>query len=156
MKTITIDNNASVYIFNDDRDVTIGSDGTTVGADSNDLIKKVAYNISDMTTSSATMHTGVSETKSSVEYLKGTSVKVSDWYAHRYLYDGSAWTPNPNYVHIVRCEQIVDGSPCQSRYHSTIIMDRKGTDDPSDDELSFTLETIPTVCERCGKNIDGT
>ena len=41
MKTITIDNNASVYIFNDDRDVTIGSDGTTVGADSNDLIKKV-------------------------------------------------------------------------------------------------------------------
>ena len=88
MKTIVLkSNNTSIYTADDA--ITIDT--------SEDRIKwltpdgAVIQIIGDIATSDLTVHSNVTEVRSDVEYLKGTSVKIEDWEGHKYSYDGTDW-----------------------------------------------------------------
>ena len=71
--------NVSLYLYGDDKTISIGSNSTTVSDGGTlELI------ISDCNSSNATLHTSV-ENK-------------SDYVGCKYKYDGSAWSNNENYV----------------------------------------------------------
>ena len=88
MKTIVLkSNNTSIYTADDA--ITIDT--------SEDRIKwltpdgAVIQIIGDIATYALTVHSNVTEVRSDVEYLKGTSVKIEDWEGHKYSYDGTDW-----------------------------------------------------------------
>ena len=88
MKTIVLkSNNTSIYIAGDG--VTIDTSGDRIKwLDSGGGIIQI---IADIATSDITVHSNVTEVRSDVEYLKGTSVKIEDWEGHKYSYDGTNW-----------------------------------------------------------------
>jgi hypothetical protein len=77
MKTITFkSNNASIYLFDDGKFVDIQNDKTVVG-------NPVEYLIADCTQQTAEIYENV--------------IAPADWCGHKYLFDGTTWTPNPDY-----------------------------------------------------------
>lgn len=75
MQTITLnDSNISVNVFEDGDTLTSGTDRIVCPA----LI------IGDMNSSNATIHTGVTPPE--------------DWHSSKYLFDGSSWTANSDWV----------------------------------------------------------
>lgn len=78
MKTIVInETNVSIYYLEDDHEVLINKEGLWLG--SGDHINQIV----NFTSETATIHTDVPT--------------VSDWYGNKYLYNGSAWSANPDY-----------------------------------------------------------
>ena len=78
MKTLCFkDTNVSAYLFNDATYIEVTSDKTIVG-------EPVEFFILDMNSTTATL------------YLNVTA--PSDWAGGKYLFDGTTWTANPNYV----------------------------------------------------------
>ena len=90
MKTITENStNLSLYVYNDNRTVTIGSDKTVVSATSSDKYEVIEENIlMDVKSGTHTLHTGVTE--------------PSNWVGNKYTFDGSAWALNTAFK--IACE----------------------------------------------------
>ena len=84
MKTIT-DNTTklSLFLYNDDRTVSIGSNGTVVAATASDKYESIGEN---------TLHTDVTE--------------PTNWQGTKYTFDGTTWALNPNFK--IVCEK----DPC--------------------------------------------
>ena len=76
MKTL-VKGGVSIYIFENAEVVNIGSNNITVG-------DPLTLTIADCSSSDTVMHTGVTST--------------DDWYGCKYLFDGTTWSANPNYV----------------------------------------------------------
>jgi hypothetical protein len=77
MKTITRNNNISLYLFADDKALDVQSDKIVVG-DPEELI------IGDCNSSNVTVHENVTE--------------PDDWFGWKYFYDGTTWTLNSDWV----------------------------------------------------------
>ena len=82
MKTITENGtNISIFTYNDDRTVTIGSASTTAGATASDKYESIEEQLYfGVTSGTHTLRTGVTE--------------PSDWFPSKYKFDGSSWTKN--------------------------------------------------------------
>jgi phosphatidylethanolamine-binding protein (PEBP) family uncharacterized protein len=77
MKTIiSNETNVSLYIFADDVVVDIAADKTNLG-------NPVNTHILDCNSSNVTLYEGVTP--------------PDEWKSHKYLFDGTNWTANPNY-----------------------------------------------------------
>jgi hypothetical protein len=77
MKTLCFtDTNVSAYLFDDATPVEVTSENTIVG-------QPVEFFIGDMKSTTATLYDNVTA--------------PSDWVGHKYLFDGQAWTINPDY-----------------------------------------------------------
>ena len=76
MKTITKEN-LSLYLFDDTEVVDINADNITVG-------NPPKFIIGDCNSTNIVLHEGVT--------------KPSEWVGHKYLFDGTAWTLNPDWV----------------------------------------------------------
>lgn len=76
MKTLTKEN-LSLYIIEDSANVSMGEDYITVG-DPVELI------ISDCNSNNTVLHEGVTPPE--------------DWVGHKYFFDGTTWTVNPDWV----------------------------------------------------------
>ena len=91
MKTIT-DNTTklSLFLYNDDRTVTIGSNGTVVAATTSDKYESIGENIlPDVKSSTHTLHTDVTE--------------PTNWQGTKYTFDGTTWALNSNFK--IVCEK---------------------------------------------------
>jgi len=78
MKTITRnEDNISIWMFADDKALDVQSDKIIVG-DPEELI------IGDCNSSNVTVHENVTE--------------PDDWFGWKYVYDGTTWTLNPDWV----------------------------------------------------------
>lgn len=78
MKTIVRKGtNVSLYLVADDVPVTVGDSITYIGGN-------VDTYVCDCKTENAMLHE--------------SATVPDDWVGHRYLFDGTSWTPNPNYV----------------------------------------------------------
>ena len=76
MKTITFNtSNLSAYIFEDGDVVTVSAENITCPN----------FIIGDLNSSNCTLHTDV-------------ATVPADWTGHKYTYNGTAWTANPDYV----------------------------------------------------------
>ena len=76
MKTITKEN-VSLYVFEDSKAIDLTSNSTTIG-NPEELI------IADCNSSNAVVHTGVTS--------------PDDWAGGKYMFDGSTWSLNPDYI----------------------------------------------------------
>jgi hypothetical protein len=76
MKTLT-KNNLSIYLFDDAEPLAITASEITVGSPAKLII-------GDCNASNTVLHENVTAPE--------------DWYGHKYLFDGTAWTLNPNWV----------------------------------------------------------
>jgi len=75
MKTIVENStNLSKFIFEDDVEITIGSD----------YITTPNFRVFDLKSTNATMHENVTP--------------PDDWYGNKYTFDGATWTVNPNWT----------------------------------------------------------
>ena len=94
-KTLTFnDTGRSPYIFDDAKNVTMGTDKITVGDDANP-----DFHIGDMNSGNATLHTGVTA--------------PADWHGNRYTFDGSDWAEvdgwvDPKVAEIARLQARID------------------------------------------------
>lgn len=78
MKTITFkSNNASIYIFDDAVELIVSNENIVVG-------NPVQFVIADCNTSNIDLHENVTPPQ--------------DWAGHKYLFDGSNWSVNPNWI----------------------------------------------------------
>jgi len=78
MKTLCFnETTVSAYLFNDATPVEVTSDNTIVG-------QPVEFFISDMNNTTATLYVNVDAPE--------------DWAGGKYLFDGTSWTANPDYV----------------------------------------------------------
>ena len=79
-----------------------------------------------------TVHDDVSEIKSdNLEYLKGTNIKVTDFFVDQYTYNGSAWATNPSWVATVKqCGEF---------------------DNATNARCIGTITEPSIICNRCGK-----
>ena len=78
MKTIIRNGtNVSLYLFDDATDVVVTDTEITVG-------NPAEFIIGDCNTSNATLYTDVTD--------------PGDWVGWKYLFDGTVWTLNPDYV----------------------------------------------------------
>lgn len=95
MKTLVFnDTNRSPYLFDDSKNVTMGSERITVGDEDNP-----DFYIGDMNSSNATLFEGVTA--------------PSDWQGNRYTYDGTTWTEiegwvDPKEAEIARLQAQID------------------------------------------------
>jgi hypothetical protein len=71
------DNNISLYVFDDDKQITVEADRIVIG-DPEELI------IADCNSGNTTVHTGVTA--------------PDDWAGWKYFFDGTDWTLNPDWV----------------------------------------------------------
>lgn len=79
MKTIVQNSsNLSKYLLEDDVTVTVSSDDITVG-------DPPRFIVADLNSENATVHENVTNAP-------------SDWRGNKYLFDGSEWSQNPNWV----------------------------------------------------------
>lgn len=76
MKTLT-KNNLSLYLFQDDKLLLIEADKITVG-------DPVDFIIGDCNSGNIVLHEGV--------------IGPEDWIGGKYMFDGTEWTLNPNWV----------------------------------------------------------
>ena len=94
-KTLTFnDTKISPYVFADDKNVTMGADKITVGADADP-----DFYIGDMNSGNATLHTGVTA--------------PADWQGNRYTFDGTSWVQvsgwvDPKVAEIARLQAQID------------------------------------------------
>ena len=94
---------------------------------------RIILTIGDLKSGHINVHNSVTEIKTEkLEYLKGTSIKVEDWYGHKYTYDGSSWGNNSDFTpDVIPCFQIYNRVKCTGR------------------------ATMPDpTCSVCGKNIN--
>ena len=98
----TYSENASIYLVGDNT-VNMSKENVEIGINIDGTPKLAIFNPK---TAQVNLHTNVTELKNDgIEYLKGTSIKRSDWVGHKYTYDGSSWGNNSSYVApIIRCE----------------------------------------------------
>lgn len=75
---ILVKDNIALYSVPDNTYVGLADDKITIG-------DPVEFYIGDCNSSDTTVYTGVTDTP-------------ADWIGHKYLYDGTTWTANPNYV----------------------------------------------------------
>jgi len=134
MKTLIRNtDNVSLFLWNNDRSVTITSDSITVAADSSAISppsKKGAFVVADLNSSNTTLHTSV-------------ATPPSDWEGNVYCYNGTAWNANPNYSETIRkCKQLAISAPNDSTFCKTLHYDYGNG--------------FPTTCRTCERNIDGT
>jgi hypothetical protein len=64
----------------------------------NNMVKLGSTNFASYTSAELQLHSNVTETRSSVEYLKGTSFTKDSWRGTRYKYDGTDWTQNQGFM----------------------------------------------------------
>jgi hypothetical protein len=76
MKTLT-KNRRSIYLFDDNKSLTITSESITVG-------EPVEFIIGDCNSNNIVLHSGVTA--------------PDDWSGHKYDFDGTTWTQNPDWV----------------------------------------------------------
>ena len=76
MKTLTKEN-LSLYLFEDAEPVAMNADNIIVG-------EPPKLIIADCNSSDTVLHEGVTAT--------------TDWAGYKYLFDGTTWTPNSNWV----------------------------------------------------------
>ena len=76
MKTLT-KNNFSIYVFDDNKSLTITSDKITVG-------EPIEFIIDDCNSNNTVLHNNVTP--------------PDDWIGHKYTFDGTTWTLNPDWV----------------------------------------------------------
>jgi hypothetical protein len=76
MKTL-VKYNKSLYIFEDDKALTITAENITVG-------NPVEFIIADCNSSNTELHAGVTPPE--------------DWTGGKYLFDGTVWTLNPDWI----------------------------------------------------------
>jgi hypothetical protein len=72
--------NLSKYLFDDDKAVVLEEGRIVVGDSSNP-----DFYIGDMNSGTATLHSNVTNSP-------------SDWTGGKYLFDGTTWTQNPNWI----------------------------------------------------------
>ena len=78
MKTLTLkSNNASIYIFDDSVELIVSDANIVVG-------NPVQFVIADCNASNANLYENVTPPQ--------------DWAGHKYLFDGSNWLTNPNWI----------------------------------------------------------
>ena len=86
----------SLYIIPDDMAVNLSKACVELGVDISGNPQLI---IGTPKTAHLTLHSDVTEIKSDgIEYLKGTTHKVSDWLGHRFTYDGTNWGNNSGWV----------------------------------------------------------
>lgn len=76
MKTLT-KNNISIYVFDDNKSLTITEDNITVG-------EPAEFIIGDCNSNNTVLHNSVTP--------------PDDWTGHKYTFDGTTWTLNSNWV----------------------------------------------------------
>lgn len=76
MKTLT-KNNFSIYVFDDNKSLTITSDKITVG-------EPIEFVIDDCNSNNTVLHNNVTP--------------PDDWIGHKYTFDGAAWALNPDWI----------------------------------------------------------
>ena len=87
MKTIVLKSgNISLFLVGDGMTIDTSGEKISWGAGGMN-----ANTIGDIPTADLTVHSNVTEVRSDVEYLKGTSVKREDWVGREYSYDGTDW-----------------------------------------------------------------
>lgn len=86
MKTITKDHR-SLYIFEDTETVTLTDDNIVVGS-------PVRFIIGDCNNSDTVLHEGVTP--------------PADWTGHKYDFDGTTWTANPDWVDPATLEEEIE------------------------------------------------
>ena len=78
-KTITFnDSNNSAYLYSDSKKITVQEDEIIIGK-----ISSPELIIGDMNSNNATLHENVSA--------------PADWFGHKYKFDGSDWSENPDW-----------------------------------------------------------
>lgn len=78
MKTLTRNSDGmSLYVFDDDMSVAMEASQVLIG-------DPLQLTIADCNSSNVTLHTGVSAPE--------------DWAGHKYFFDGTTWTLNPDWV----------------------------------------------------------
>ena len=76
MKTLTKDNK-SLYLFDNDKALSITAESITVG-------NPIEFIIGDCNSSNTELHAGVTP--------------PADWAGGKYFFDGTTWTENPDWV----------------------------------------------------------
>ena len=76
MKTLTKEN-VSIYLFDDDKSLMLTPDNISVG-------DPVEFMIGDCSSNNTVLHEGVTA--------------PDDWTGHKYNFDGTTWTQNPDWV----------------------------------------------------------
>lgn len=78
MKTLTLkSSNVSIYIFDDVVELIVGNENIVVGS-------PLQFVIADCNASNINLHENLTP--------------PTDWAGHKYLFDGSNWTANPNWI----------------------------------------------------------
>lgn len=83
MKTLTR-NGTSIYVFSDDEFLSITENDITVG-------NPPKFIIADCNSTNTVLHEGVTPPE--------------DWTGHKYLFDGTDWTLNPDWIDPTTLEQ---------------------------------------------------
>ena len=117
MKAIcTKSNNRCEHLLGDDvlLDMAGWQDGNSNNMPLINGIKYVTYKSDELD-----LYTDVTEVRSGVTYLKGSSYTVDSWRGGRYEYDGTNWTQNNKYTFL--CESITGGKMCKqsNAYNAT-------------------------------------
>ena len=109
MKAIcTKSNNRCEHLLEDNAplDMAGWQDGNSNNMPLINGIKYVTYRSDELD-----LYTDVTEVRSGVTYLKGSSYTVASWRGGRYEYDGTTWTQNNGYTFL--CEAVVDDKMCR-------------------------------------------
>jgi hypothetical protein len=81
MKTIVkIDNDISLYLFDDEKEVNMQTNQINVGDPSN-----LDFIIGDLNSQNAVLYENVTNAP-------------DDWFGEKYTFDGTTWTQNPDWV----------------------------------------------------------
>lgn len=85
--------NISKYLVDDSTPIDLSGGAITIGTGDSKIVIVAGGN---WPPSEAVLHENVTEIVDEVEVLKGTSIKISEWEANKYTYNGSVWATNTN------------------------------------------------------------
>ena len=109
MKTIATNSASETghHSMGDNVAVWLVHEGISITTVNGGLLKVGSMVVQSPLAAHFTVHSDVSEIKADgLEYLKGTNIKVEDFFPEQYTYNGSAWATNSNWVATVRdCHQ---------------------------------------------------
>tara|TARA_R100001198_G_C5207213_1_gene193902 strand:- start:717 stop:1172 length:456 start_codon:yes stop_codon:yes gene_type:complete len=132
MKTIVRkSDNISLYLFADDKEVTLESDKTVIGpTDNPDLY------IADCNSSNVNVHTSVSN--------------KTDYWGWKYKHDGSAWSANADFKGINHLSSDINDSVTTIPVNSSNPFTTSGTVQIGDEKITYTgvSGTSLTGCTR--------